>query len=85
VRNMTAIVSNSQAKSTWFTGAAGLLMLAAAVVMMVCAAPRIHAIRHAPPVRDRLASWVWTTPEHLVRGTPGSDHGFTRTVWAPVP
>lgn len=85
MRNMTAIVSNSRARSTWFTGAAGLLMLAAALVMMVCAAPRIHAVRHESSARDRLASWVWTTPEHLDRGTPGSDHGFTRTVWAPVP
>lgn len=82
------MVSSSRARSTWFTGAAGLLVLAAAVVMMVCAAPRIHAVRHESPARDRLASWVWTipwTPEHWVRGTPGSDHGFTRTVWAPVP
>lgn len=79
------MVSSSRARSTWFTGAAGLLMLAAAVVMMVCAAPRIHAVRHESPAPDRLASWVWTTPEHSDRGTPGSDHGFTRTVWAPVP
>lgn len=85
MRNMTAMVSSSRARSTWFTGAAGLLMLAAALVMMVCAAPRIHAVRHESPARDRLASWVWTTPEHWVRGTPGSDHGFTRSVWAPVP
>jgi len=82
---MTAIVSNSRARSTWFTGAAGLLMLAAAVVMMICAAPRIHAVRHEFPARDRLASWVWTTPAHGVRGTSASDHGFTGTVWAPVP
>jgi len=86
---MTAIVSNSRARSTWFTGAAGLLMLAAAVVMMICAAPRIHAVRHESPTRDQLASWVWTipwtTPGHRVPGTPGSNRGFTRSVWAPVP
>jgi hypothetical protein len=60
-------------------------MLAAALVMMVYAAPRIQAVRHESPTRDRLASWVWTTPEHWVGGAPGSDHGFTRSVWAPVP
>ena len=92
MRKMTAIVSSSRARSTWLTGAAGLLMLVAAFVMMVCAAPRIHAVRPESPTRDRLASWVWTTawtpsrtPEHLVRVTPGSDHGFTRAVWVPVP
>ena len=85
MRNMTAMVSSSRARSTWFTGAAGLLMLAAALVMMVCAAPRIHAVQHESPARDRLASWVWTAPELWVRGTPGSAHGFIRTVWAPVP
>lgn len=88
VRKMTAIMSSSRARSTWLTGAAGLLMLAAAFVMMVCAAPRIHAVRHESVTRDQLASWTWTnpeTPEHWVRVTPGSNHGFTRSVWAPVP
>jgi hypothetical protein len=81
---MTAIVSSSRARSTWLTGAAGLLMLAAAVVMMVCAAPRIHAVRHQSVTHDQLASWVWTTtPENPV--TPASNHGFTRSAWAPVP
>jgi hypothetical protein len=86
VRKMTAIVSSSRARSTWLTGAAGLLMLAAALVMMVCAAPRIQAIRHESVTRGQLASWVWTipnTPEHWV--TPGANRGITRSVWAPVP
>jgi len=79
---MTAIVSSSRARSTWLTGAAGLLMLTAALVMMVCAAPRVHAVRHEPVTRDRLASWVWTTtPEHWAGVTPVSNHGFT----GPVP
>jgi hypothetical protein len=79
------MISSSRARSTWLTGAAGLLVLAAALVMMVCAAPRIHAVRHEPPARDRLASWVWTTPAHGAGDTPGSGHGFTRSVWAPAP
>jgi hypothetical protein len=58
-------------------------MLTAAFVMMVVAAPRVHAARPESVTHDRLASWVWTAPEHW--GTPGTDHGFTRTVWAPVP
>jgi len=36
---MTAVVSESRAKSMWLTGSAGLLILLAAFVMMVCAAP----------------------------------------------
>ena len=68
---MSAVVSESRAKSTWLTGTVGLLVLAAAVVMMVVAAPRTHAPRH-PTVtshvtRDQLTSWVWITPKHLVR------------------
>lgn len=85
MRKMTAIVSSSRARSTWLTAAAGLLMLAAAFVMMICAAPLTHQVRHESVTRDRLASWVWTTPEHRVQVTPGSHHGFTRSVWAPVP
>lgn len=60
-------------------------MLVAAVVMMVCAAPRIHQVRYVSVTHDRLASWVWTIPEPWVRVTPGSNHGFTRSIWAPVP
>jgi hypothetical protein len=83
---MTAVVSTSRARSTWLTGAAGLLMLAAALVMMVCAAPRIHQARHESVTRDRLASWVWTTtPERWVPVMPVGNHEFTRSVWAPVP
>jgi hypothetical protein len=36
---MTAVVSGERAKATWLTGVAGLLILGAAVVMMVVAAP----------------------------------------------
>jgi len=63
-------------------------MLAAAFVMMVCAAPRIHQVRHESTTHERLASWVWTNPETSgprVRVTPAGNRGFTRSVWAPVP
>jgi hypothetical protein len=36
---MTAVVSRERAKATWLTGLVGLLILAAAFVMMACAAP----------------------------------------------
>lgn len=39
---MTAVVSRSRSTSTLLTGAAGLLILAVAFVMMVCAAPRVR-------------------------------------------
>ena len=65
---MSAVVSESRAKSTWLTGAAGLLVLAAAFVMMVMAAPRAHAPHHPTVIshvtRDQLTSWVWARPDH---------------------
>jgi hypothetical protein len=70
---MSAVVSKSRAKSTWLTGTAGLLMLAMALVMMVVAAPRTHALRYetmtstSHVTRDQLTSWVWATPQHWVR------------------
>jgi hypothetical protein len=46
---MTAIVSRERARATWLTGAAGLLMLAAAFIMMVAAAPsHAHPRPHGP-------------------------------------
>jgi hypothetical protein len=78
---MSAVVSGSRARSTWLTGAAGLLILVAAFVMMVIAAPRVHAARYEPAPRDRLASW--TTPDHWV--TPGSGNQFSRAGRGPVP
>ncbi len=41
---MTAVVSRERAKATCLTGAAGVLMLAVAFVMMVVAAPgQVHS------------------------------------------
>ena len=56
---MTAVVSRERAKATWLTGAAGLLMLAAAFVMMVAAAPaHVHHRPYAPakPTAAQLAT-----------------------------
>ena len=41
---MTAVVSRERAKATWLSGVVGLVILAAAFVMMACAAPSL-----APP------------------------------------
>ena len=76
-QKMSAVVSGSRARSTWLTGAAGLLMLAAAVVMMVMAAPKVHAVRHESVTGDRLASGVWVTP--------ASSNQFARIGQAPIP
>jgi hypothetical protein len=82
---MNAIVSGARSRSTLITGAAGLLLLVTAVVMMVCAAPRIHAARPGPVVHDRLASWVWVTRGHGTQVTPGTLGNLARTHGVPVP
>jgi hypothetical protein len=38
---MTAVVSRERAKATWLSGVADLVILAAAFVMMACAAPSL--------------------------------------------
>jgi len=57
---MTAVISRDRARATGLTAAAGALMLAAAFVMMIVAAPghgpvRIH---HARPAAVRLETDV---------------------------
>ena len=42
---MNAVVSPERAKAMWLTGLAGLLILAAALAMMACAAPSLAAPR----------------------------------------
>jgi hypothetical protein len=44
---MTTVISRERARATWLTGAAGLLILGAALVMMVVAAPsQGHPLAH---------------------------------------
>jgi len=64
---MTAIVSGSRSKSTWLTGAAGLLVLAAAFVMMACAAPTAHEPLHGHATRSATES-VTTFCGHSASG-----------------
>ncbi len=98
VRIMNAIVSGARSRSTVLTGAAGLLLLATAVVMMVCAAPRIHGAgtasaqgrpaatqgRLAPP-GDQLTAWAWVTGGHGVRVTPAPPGELVRAGRSPMP
>jgi hypothetical protein len=83
---MNAIVNGARSRSTLLTGAAGLLLLMTAVVMMVIAAPQIHQPRPGSVTNDRLASWVWVTRDHWMPVTPGTVSGLPRTDRvAPVP
>jgi hypothetical protein len=93
---MNAIVNGARSRSTMLTGAAGLLLLGTAVVMMFCAAPRIHGVRAASSrltaahsrlasPRDQLTAWAWTTPRRWVRVTPAPAGERTRTGRAPTP
>ena len=82
---MNAIVSGARSRSTVLTAAAGLLLLVTAVVMMVCAAPRMPQVRPASVTHDRLASWVWVTHDHPMLVTPGTVSEVPRTDLAPVP
>jgi len=65
---MNTFVNGVRSRSTVLTGAAGLLLLVTAFVMMVCAAPRLHPARHGLVVHQQLSSWVWVTRGHPVPG-----------------
>jgi hypothetical protein len=95
---MNAIVNGARSRSTMLTGAAGLLLLGTAVVMMVCAPPRIHgagtASAQGRPAAtqsrlassgDQLAAWSWVTPGHGIRVAPVPAAELTRAGRAPVP
>jgi hypothetical protein len=82
---MNAIVSGARSRSTVLTGAAGLLLLVTAIVMMVCAAPRMPQVGPASVTHDRLASWVWVTRDHWMPVTAGPGSELTPAGRAPVP
>ena len=68
---MTAVVSRERARATYLTGAAGMLMLAVATVMMMVAAPaqgpvRAHGLAQPSAVRlttdvPSMISESWST------------------------
>lgn len=82
---MHEIVNGARSRSTLLTGAAGLLLLATAVVMMACAAPRLHGVPRGPVVRDQLSSWVWVAPDHWKQVTPATVGELTRMRQTPEP
>lgn len=71
VRKMSAAVSNSRSTSTWLTGAAGLLILLAAFVMMACAAPQIRTPAHSAATQSVVA--------HCGRQASSTDPARVRT------
>ena len=79
---MHAVMNGARSRSTLLTGAAGLLLLVTAIVMMVCAAPRMHGVRitssRLASPRDQLAAWVWVSRDHWIRVTPAPAGGLIR-------
>ena len=82
---MNAVVNGARSRSTLLTGAAGMLLLVTAVVMMVVAAPRVHVVRHGSGTREQLASWAWVTHDQWKLVTPGTVSELTQTHRAFVP
>ena len=76
---MTAVVSREHAKATCLTGAAGMLLLAVAVVMMVVAAPaQVHG--RTPGLAKSSAVQLTTDVCHQL--TPRSNSATARACQA---
>jgi len=76
---MTAVVSRERVKATCLTGAAGVLMLAIAIVMMVVAAPA-HASGRVPGPAKPSAAQLETNVCHQL--TSRSDSATVRACLA---
>jgi hypothetical protein len=74
-----AVMSRERTRATWLTGAAGLLMLGAAFVMMVVAAPsQAHPLpRHAAPQAQ-----AYTLSMITESWSPGGSERAARSPWA---
>jgi hypothetical protein len=72
---MAAAVSRENAKGTWLTGLAGLVILAVAFVMMACAAPSLAQPRpHGPTAQSASVS----TLSLITRNGSASEAGRAR-------
>jgi hypothetical protein len=71
---MSAIVSQERARGTWLTGAAGLLLLMAAFLMMLAGAPAHAHPKHGPATPSAVQ--LTTDPCHQL--TPRSDSTTVR-------
>ena len=65
------------ASSTWLTAAAGMLLLVTAVVMMVCAAPRLHSAQSG--AQSGAQSAAQSGAQHA--GQPGAGPGGQLVSW----
>jgi hypothetical protein len=71
---MTDVVSRERATAAWLSGVAGLVLLAAALVMMACAAPsRAHPRPHGGTARPASLS----APSPITEGWTTSRAGRT--------
>ena len=70
---MTAVVNRERATATWLTAVVGLVILAAAFVMMACAAPSLASPRpHGAMTRSANVSTLVDHRELVrERGRPG--------------
>jgi hypothetical protein len=57
---MTAVVRRERASATWLTAVAGLVILAAAFVMMACAAPSLAHPRPRDTVAQPASAHIWS-------------------------
>jgi hypothetical protein len=73
---MTAVVSRERATATWLTGVVGLVILAAAFVMMACAAPSLASPRpHGAMTRPVINTANVSTSSLITRSWSASAAG----------
>jgi hypothetical protein len=83
---MTAVVSREHARAAWLTGVAGLVILAAAFVMMACAAPSLARPRpHGAPARPASASTSSPITANWSASRAGRARRRSRLRRSPVP
>ncbi len=73
---MTAVVSRERARTTYLTAAAGMLMLAVAVMMMIVAAPgHLHARTYGPAKPSAVELTTDVCHQLVTAGDPAAAHG----------
>jgi len=66
---MTAVVSRERATATWLTGVVGLVILAAAFVMMACAAPSLASPRPHGATTQPVINTANVSTSSLITGS----------------
>ncbi len=73
---MTAVVSQERARTTGLTAAAGMLMVAVALIMMIVAAPvHLHARAHGPAKASAVELTTDVCHQLVTVGDPAAAHG----------